>query len=47
MGMLGYRTAPAGNDDFDYLLNVCISLLTNDSGNGLNDLLRVEQFYRC
>ena len=41
MGMLGYRTVPAGNDD-QIILDVCISLLTNDSGNGLIDLLRVE-----
>ena len=41
MGMLGYRTVPAGNDD-QIILDVCISLLTNDSSNGLIDLLRVE-----
>tara|TARA_B100000519_G_scaffold118215_1_gene102014 strand:- start:912 stop:3032 length:2121 start_codon:yes stop_codon:yes gene_type:complete len=41
MGMLGYRTVPAGSDE-QIVLDVCISLLTNDSGNGLIDLLRVE-----
>ena len=41
MGMLGYRTVPAGHKD-EIILDVCIRLLTNESETGLIDLLRVQ-----
>ena len=41
MGMIGYRTVPAGDKD-EIILDICIRLLTNESKTGFIDLLEVQ-----